>query len=377
MVMTEDDRTTIMSQGRQPEPARGRHRPAALSDDYDEYDPYEDEDEERRRRRKKGWIIALVAVLALALIGFVAWLVSTVFNSDPVTNEVNVPNVIGQIGDDAQRSLTDQGFDVALKSVPCQPTASGEPGECGPDNIGKVIDSDPAPGSKMKKSDRLTLLVGAPAEKVNVPDVASRSPDEARQLLKDAGLAVAPQQGEREVKDDEQVGQVVETDPTAGQPVSKGSEIKLIVGTEPETVEVPDQTGKNVDDAKSTLEGLGLQVETNEVDNDQPPGTVVDQDPKDGEVEPGSTVTLDVSKGPDDQDQFQMPNILGLTQQEAEQQLRQLGWTGNFNVQDGQTNDPNEFNRIIETNRGEGQQVDKGDAIGITIATEFDQGGGG
>jgi serine/threonine-protein kinase len=205
--------------------------------------------------------------------------------------------------------------------------------------------------------------------------VSGRSPEEARQILQDAELAVAPDQVTKEVDDDEDVGKVVATDPNAGQPVSKGSPVKLIVGKEKETSEVPDQTGQNVDAARATLEGLGFEVEVNEVDADQPAGTVVDQDPKSGEQEPGTTVTLDVSKGPN-QDQFQMPNIVGLTQQEAEQQLRQLGWTGNFDVQDGQTDDPNEFNRIIDSNRGEGQQVDKDDTIGITVATEFGQGGG-
>ena len=375
MVMTDDERTTIMSQGRTPEPGRGRHRPAALSNDYDDYDPYEDEEEERRRKRKKNWIIALVAVLALALIGFIAWLVTTVFDSEPVSDEVVVPNVIDRIADDAQRELTDQGFEVDLQPVPCQSSPDGQPGKCGPDSIGKVIDSNPKPGEKMKKSDRLTLLVGAPAQKVNVPDVSGRSVDEAKKLLKDAGLAVAPEQGEREVEDGEDVGDVVETDPTAGQPVSKGSQVKLIVGKEPEKVDVPDFTGQNVDAARTNLENLGFKVEVNEVDSDQDKGTVVDQDPKNTEAPPGSTVRLDVSKG-QDENTFTMPNIIGQSLQEAEGQLREMGWTGNFNAQQGETNDPNELGKIVDAEFGEGQQVKKDQNIGVTVATQLNPGGG-
>ena len=377
MVMTDDDRTTIMSQGRSAEPTRGRHRPSALANDYDDYDPYEDEEEERRRRRKKGWIIALVAVLALALIGFIAWLMGTVFASEPTSDQVTVPNVVGQIADDAQRQLTDQGFEVGLQPVPCQPSADGKPGKCGPDSIGKVIDSTPKPGEKMKKSDRLVLLVGAPAEKVNVPDVTGRSPDEARKILKDAGLAVAPQQEEKDVKDPNDIGKVIDTDPTAGQPVSKGSQVKLLVGKQPDEVNVPDLTGQNVDTARANLENLGFEVDVNDVDSDQDKGTVVNQDPKNTGAAPGSTVRLDVSKGKDEnQDQFTMPNIIGATPQEAEAQLRQLGWTGNFDIQDGQTNDPNEFGRIIDSQFGQNQQVDKDETIGITVATELGNGGG-
>jgi eukaryotic-like serine/threonine-protein kinase len=375
MVMTDDERTTIMSQGRNPEPTRGRHRPAALANDYDDYDPYEDEEDERRRRRKKNWIIALVAVLALALIGFIAWLVTTVFSSEPPSDEVVVPNVVGRIADDAQRELTDQGFEVDQQLVPCQSSPDGQPGKCGPDSVGKVIDSTPKAGEKMKKSDRLTLLVGAPAEKVNVPDVAGRSVDEAKKILKDAGLAVSPQQGEREVKDGEDVGDVLETDPTAGQPVSKGSQVKLIVGTEPEQKDVPDFTGQNVDTARSNLEQLGFKVEVNEVDSDQDKGTVVDQDPKNTQVAPGSTVRLDVSKGQDDE-KFTMPNIIGRSLQEAEAQLRQMGWTGNFNPQQGETDDPNELGKIVDSDAGEGQQISKDQNIGVTVATQLNPGGG-
>ncbi len=374
MVMTDDERTTIMSQGRPTEQARGRHRPAALANDYDDYDPYEDEEEERRRRRKKGWIIALVALLALALLGFVAWLMTTMFNNDPVSNEVTVPNVINQLADDAQRRLTDQGFEVALQLVPCQPSADGQPGQCGPDSIGKVIDSNPKPGATMNKSDRLTLLVGAPAEKVNVPDVSGRSPNEATKILKDAGLAVAPQKEEKEVDNDDDVGKVISTDPTAGQPVSKGSQVKLIVGKQKENITVLDFTGQNVDTARTNLEDLGFTVEVNEVDSDQPKGTVVDQDPKSGEHPPDTTVTLDVSKGPD-QNKFTMPNILGLTQQEAENKLRALGWTGNLNVQQDTTNDRRELNTIIDAQFGEGDSVNKDQDIGVRIATELRPGG--
>jgi eukaryotic-like serine/threonine-protein kinase len=376
MVMSDDERTTMMAQGRPMEQPRGRHRPQSLAKEYDDYDPYEDEDEERRQRRRKGWIIALVAILALALIGFIAWLMATVFNSDPVSDEVVVPNVINRLADDAQRELTDQGFEVDLKSVPCQASADGKPGKCGPENIGKVIDSDPKPGSKMKKSDRLTLYVGAPAQKVTVPDVSGKSPDEAKQLLKRAGLSVSPEKGERVVQDGEDVGDVVETDPTAGQPVSKGSQVKLIIGKEPEKVDVPDVTGQKIDDARKTLEDLGFNVDTEDVDSDQEKGTVVDQDPK-GEAPPESTVKLKVSKGQDqNQDQFEMPNIIGQAPAQAEAILRQRGWNGNFNIVDGETNDPTEIGLITDCEFGEGDQVNKDQTIGITVATQLGTGGG-
>jgi serine/threonine-protein kinase len=71
-----------------------------------------------------------------------------------------------------------------------------------------------------------------------------------------------------------------------------------------------------------------------------------------------------------------MPNILDRTPQEAEVMLRQLGWTGNFDVKDGETNNPNQFGRILDAQFGEGDQVKKDETIGITVATELGNGGG-
>lgn len=64
-----------------------------------------------------------------------------------------------------------------------------------------------------------------------------------------------------------------------------------------------------------------------------------------------------MSKG--DQIKIVMPNLAGLTPQEAESRLRGLGWTGNLNVQDGgETDAPTQFG-IIEQEFGEGQQIDR------------------
>src|SRR6266545_2811182 len=97
MVMTEEDRTAVMAAGRTTVDRQGpgRHRPAALADDYDAYDPYADEEEERRRKRRKAWTIALIALLAIALIGVIAWLATSVFNKSPAsTDSIDLPKVV-------------------------------------------------------------------------------------------------------------------------------------------------------------------------------------------------------------------------------------------------------------------------------------------
>ena len=377
MVMTEEDRTTILAQGRGPmEQTRGRHRPQTLAKQYDDYDPYEDDEEERRRRRKKGWLIALVAVLAIGLIGLLVWLISRSFSTEAPSDELTVPNVIGQNGTQAQSRLADEGFQVQLQQVPCQPAPDGSPGPCGTDSIGKVIDTTPDAGEKIKRTERLTLMVGAPAEKVEVPDVSGRTQEEATRLLQEAGLTVAPNVQREETEDEDLVGKVIGQSPAAGQPVDKGTQVELTLGEEQETVSVPDLRGQDVETARANLENFGFEVEVEEVSSDQPAGTVVDQNPRSGEHPPGTTVTLNVSRG--DQEKITMPNLDGLLPEEAQNRLRSLGWTGELNVQTGgETDDPTQFGRIVDQEFGEGQQINKDQRVGVTTATELGNGGGG
>jgi len=376
MVMTDEDRTTIMSQGRGADQTRGRHRPQTLAKQYDDYDPYDDEEEERRRRRKKGWLIALFAVLGIALIGLIIWLVSSALNTEAPSDEYTVPNLIKQNASDAQRTLADEGIQVVQQLTPCQPAPDGSPGPCTVEDIGKVIDTTPKPGEKMKRTDRITLMVGAPAEKVPVPDVTGQTREAATKLLTEAGLTVAPEVKTGETDDEDLIGKVIAQSPAAEQPVDRGSQVTLTIGEEPETVSVLDMTGQNVETAEANLKNLGFEVAIEEVSSDQPAGTVVDQNPRSGDLEPGSTVTLKVSNG-ESENKITMPNLDGLTPQEAEDRLRQLGWEGNLNVQSGgETNDPTQMGRIVDQEVGEGQEIDKDREIGVRIATQLGNGGG-
>jgi len=137
---------------------------------------------------------------------------------------------------------------------------------------------------------------------------------------------------------------------------------------------VPDLTGQDAETARTNLENFGFEVQVEEVSSDQPAGTVVDQDPKSGQHPPGTTVTLKVSKG-DQEEKITMPNLDGLLPQEAENRLRQLGWEGNLNTQGGgETNDPSQIGRIVDQEFGEGQQIEKDQQVGVRVADRLGDG---
>jgi serine/threonine-protein kinase len=369
MVMTDEDRTTILSQGRtsaMPQ-QRGRHRPAALADDYDDYDPYEDEEEERRRKRRKGWLIALLTVLGVALVAVLIWLMSTAFGDEPASEQVAVPDVVGQLETDARDELQGRGFEVRIADVFCQPTPTSEPGQCGPDSINKVVETNPSAGTKVSKSSVVVLRVGREAPKKTVPELSGKTPDEARAELEKAGLLLDPTVAEEEVDDDSQVGKVIAQDPPSGTQATQRTPVKITIGKAKEESSVPNLIGQDFDTAKANLEGLGFTVNREEQSSDKPANQVIDQNPKDGEHEPGTEITLVVSKGDQQNDKITVPDLTGMTEQDAEQLLRQQGWTGSFDVVEEDTSDPSQFDKILNQEQGPNSQIDKDDDIGIVV----------
>ena len=102
-----------------------------------------------------------------------------------------------------------------------------------------------------------------------------------------------------EESEDEDPGTVLRQDPGSGQQVDKGSTVKLVVAKAPPDVEVPDVVDQQRDDAEQALKDAGFEVRVREetVDTIDQDGTVISQDPADGEERPkGSRVTIVVGK---------------------------------------------------------------------------------
>ncbi|MGH3858044.1 Stk1 family PASTA domain-containing Ser/Thr kinase [Actinokineospora sp.] len=362
MVMTDDDRTAVLGATRQSE-TRGRHRPEALSDDYDDYDRFADDEEERRRKQRKTWMIILVGLLVAGLAGLIFWLMSEK-NAPPAGAETfPMPDVTDQIEPQAIQTLTEKGLKINRTVVPCQPAADGSP-TCGPDRIGKVIGTDPAAGATVRKGDTVMVRIGGSPGKVTVPDLTGKTKDEATAELQKLQLQVSGVE-ETPVEDPAEVGKVVSQTPNGGLSVNVGTQVKLTVGKAPEAVEVPNLIGQDYDNAAANLTKLGFKPQRKDVSSDQPAGTVVNQSPKSGKLKPGSTVTLEVSNG--DQVSIEMPDLEGKTPTEADQILKALGWTGTLNVNETLTNDEDKVGKIIDQRPNTGQKLDKNATVNLLV----------
>jgi serine/threonine-protein kinase len=369
MVMTDADRTSIMGAGRTEVMTGGRHRPSAVADDYDDYDDY-DPDAERRRRQRRGWIVAAsvigaIVVIVLAII-LIPKLTSPGSNS-PNAGKIEVPNVVGQQQAAAIQAINDQKLIPVTKTQVCQPAgATAAAGQCTADQVGKVISTTPPSGALLPTGGQVTLLIGAQAPPVSVPDLTGMTQEQAQAALQKAKLTLAPNPSTTPVTDQTKIGKVVSQNPAANGQAPPGSQVSITLGGQPTTVPVPDERGKAYDDAKSDLQNQNFTVKRQDVASDKPAGQVVDMNPEAGtSVAPDTTITLMVSDG--SQQKIQIPDLTGMTQNQAKQKLDNLGWTGDFQVQTTTTFDPNKDGQIKQQNPNAGSQIDKNQQVFITV----------
>jgi eukaryotic-like serine/threonine-protein kinase len=166
---------------------------------------------------------------------------------------------------------------------------------------------------------------GDTTQQVRVPQVNGQPEETARQLLTDAGLATGTVT--QEASDTIEAGLVIRSDPEQGQDADEGSTVDLVVSSGADTIAVPqDIVGRTEAEARQILQDAGLQAapRSQQERSDEPAGQVIGSDPEPGtQLARGSAVTLIVSQG-----QVAVPNVQGLTQEEAEAQLTEAG----FNV---------------------------------------------
>ncbi|MBP2321814.1 serine/threonine-protein kinase [Kibdelosporangium banguiense] len=364
MVMTDDDRTAMMGMGQQTrvnDAPRGRHRPDAMVDDYDDYD---DGEEERKRKRRKAWLTALITLLVVAVIVLGIWLVTKLLGNENSGAEfVDLPNVSGQQEVAARTALQNAGFDVKVEGLKCEPPGPGQAPPCTAEQVNMVVRQDP-PSGKAAKGTSVTMYVGRSASTVKIPDVKGKSKEDAATTLQGQGFTVSPEEATDDATDPKLVGKVIATKPGIGVDVAKGSSIVLVIGKTPAQQDVTNVIGQDFNSAKTNLESDGFKVNRTDVDSDQPKDIVTDQTPK--RARPGATITLKVSRGP--AEQITMPTLIDLTEQQARDRLRELGWTGQLKVNEVNVEEPQDFNKITGQDPGPNSKIAKDASINVNVA---------
>jgi serine/threonine-protein kinase len=251
------------------------------------------EGDERRRRR---YWVPLALILLLALLGGAAYALAPRTASEAV-----VPRLVGASSIEEARELAGGRFEVV------------EGGRVeGTEAVGTIVVQDPYAGEMAEEGSEISVdVVGTRI--ADVPDVRGKTREEAERILKEAGFEIEVKTVRSSAQDE---NLVIGQDPRGGadKTAKVGSAVAITVGEGPANVEVPSINDLALSGIEQILKAADLKLGSQiEVPNDRiPAGHIVEQHPAAGtEVEPGSSVDVVVSSGPQ---QHPIPNAEDATQ---------------------------------------------------------------
>lgn len=287
-----------------------------------------------RRRRSRG-PIALLLVLLLALVaGSVAWYLG----AGP-GRFTRTPSLLTLSQADAEAKASAEGLGVSYAPEVFSETIPP----------GFVLEQSPAPTERIRKGGRIELVLSRGPERYELPALAGMTLDDATAEL--TGLNLVVGEVTRQY-DDAEIDVVLASDPVEGTQLRRDTPVKLVVSDGPEPVEVPSLLGRTVDEARDALEDVGLELDaTEEFDDSVQAGRIVSQDPANGKLPKGGTVTAVVSKGPQT---FEVPDVKGKSVKQATQELEKAGFT--VEILGGR-------GRVVQQSPGPGSQHPKGGQI--------------
>ena len=268
-----------------------------------------------------------------------------------------IPNVIESTEEAAIALLEAGQFQVGEISRIDHPTIPA----------GIVISQSPRPGTDAAPGTAVDLQISNGPFAFTVPPVALLSEESAIAALAEAGIVNV--EVELEYSAEVLEGFVIRTSPEEGRLVGRDDTLTLVVSQGPEPFSLPDFVGMTVADAQQAALDLGLIFVLEE---DTEPvtfasgldGLVAAQTPADGsEVVIGDEVRVRLGK----LIQREVPDLIGMTVEEAEAALADLGLTLEV-TGETEVTEEDELEGLIATQEQEaGSMVDDGSTIQVTI----------
>ncbi|MBP3887267.1 MAG: Stk1 family PASTA domain-containing Ser/Thr kinase [Cellulosilyticum sp.] len=209
----------------------------------------------------------------------------------------------------------------------------------------------------------------------SVPNVIEKTLVEAERLIKKNNLKVKVVEIESDIAED---GTVIEQNPVAGTAVKKNSvvEIHVAVGDgeeeeveTPKEVSVPALTNMTINEVTTALGQLELKVgeTTYEYSDTVEAGQVIRQNPGyRAKVEEGTSIDLVISRGPEEDRGVEVPNLYGLTIEEARSRLG--GMNLSLGRQTEEFSDDQPAGVVIRQDVSSGAMVDAGTKINVTVS---------
>jgi serine/threonine-protein kinase len=314
--------------------------------------------EEDRKRNWWLWGLLVAAILIGILVGLM-------LTRDTTTK---VPSVTGNQLGVAITLLEQDGFAVGEvirveREAPANEVLEQDPAASPPADQASL---DCAFLTFFCSKPEVTLTVSAGPGQATVPSTAGQSEEEATRALEAAGFKVAV---ERVNSETVAPGSVVYSDPRGGNTATKGSTVTLFVSRGPKLTKVPVVVGSQREVAVQRLRAAGLEPSIAEEENSAPQGQVIAQAPDAGsKVEPGSTVAIVVSSGEEDEEQAQVPNVIGKLRSEAVEAIRAAGLEPS--VEEEETTVPGKVGRVTDQFPPPGSEQEPGATVTITVGKQ-------
>jgi serine/threonine-protein kinase len=209
---------------------------------------------------------------------------------------------------------------------------------------GVVVSQKPKEATEAKKGSQVRIVIDSGAPNVAVPDLSGKSFSDARAALDRLGLDSTRTQ----VTSNEPAGTVVDQAPKPGAKLAKGSSVTLSVAkaraatspttteaqttpqttsptttaaaqpAQPENATMPDVSQQTESAAAHAMSDAGILPSIAFVPGTDPLGTVLEQAKSSGTSVPyHSHVQINVSRGPGEKPDVQVPNVIGQTLDQA------------------------------------------------------------
>ncbi len=299
-------------------------------------------DGDHARDKPRRWPAIALALLVIALVALMAWVFTR-------PEQIDVPKVTGMQLSDARDRLDKAGFEkVEVERERSLAT------------LDQVLRQDPDPGEQAARNDTITLVVSSGPGEITVPSVSGLTRAQAVRVLRRADLRVNPTERPSAAVDE---GLAIGTSPREGASIQRRSNVRLFVSSGPEQVDVPDLVGLSLDSATKRLDDLGLTYRTVREPSDQPEDEVIAQDPGQGAtLDPGGRVTLTVAEPVE---QVPVPFVVGLSRQDALNQLRADGLKGSVRERD--VDDESQDGVVLEQRPSGDTGVDSGSTVVLVV----------
>ncbi|MGI6113964.1 MAG: Stk1 family PASTA domain-containing Ser/Thr kinase [Mahellales bacterium] len=246
---------------------------------------------QKPQRRKRGWVrVLIILAVIIGIILVSAYIAKSIFDSYVEVQNTEVPRIVGRTPEEAEGILGSSKLKLRIEDrVHSDSVAEGH-----------IISQLPKEGEVVKAGTTVDVVVSLGPEMVTVPDITSRSPEEARIMLEDVGLVL----GKIDQRNDDEYpeGIIISQNPKKAVEVIVGTDVDIVVSLGPEIVDVTvvDFTEMPIETVEANLPSYNLAMGKVRYENSNtlPKGVVISHTPKANEkVPPGTKIDFVVSNG--------------------------------------------------------------------------------